>query len=112
MKAEETWKTIYQPNEKGGLCLSDLVQVNKACITKSIGEICNNKEILWIKWIYSVIKGARTRASDSWLWKKTLCVRDLYCSAPHPDLVRIRCTHRTSLRRVQSVMHNMRKSLT
>lgn len=83
-KAKVSWSLLCLPKEKGGLSVYDLKAVNDAYLMKNLWNVCTNKEDLWVKWIHTVILKdkamweTKAKATDSWLWRKTLGVRDKF----------------------------------
>ncbi|XP_073313562.1 uncharacterized protein [Primulina huaijiensis] len=62
------WHTLCKPIEAGGLGLKNLKAWNKALLAKTLWNIHNKKDSLWIKWInheYSHVPNVW-----SWVWKK------------------------------------------
>lgn len=51
-KAVLAWDKVCQPESTGGLNILDIHTWNKAAIVKLLWNICQKKDILWVKWIH------------------------------------------------------------
>lgn len=71
------WNIICQPEVAGGLNILDIVDWNKAAITKLLWNISQKKDKLWVKWIHCYYGTSRNFLTDipkqsSWIVQRIL----------------------------------------
>ncbi|CAK8564325.1 unnamed protein product [Lathyrus sativus] len=77
-KSPIAWKMVCKPRRQGGLNVLDLSEWNTACLTKLLWNLCNKKDSLWVKWIYTFyfkttdILQVQEKQSMSWIFKALL----------------------------------------
>ncbi|XP_022003175.1 uncharacterized protein LOC110900598 [Helianthus annuus] len=82
-RSKVAWKTVCLPKDEGGLGIRSISDVNKALMTAHVWSIINNRQSLWVQWIYShKLKGRslwdiQSRGNMSWGWRKILAIRTL-----------------------------------
>ncbi|XP_020263459.1 uncharacterized protein LOC109839447 [Asparagus officinalis] len=81
-----SWESICRGKEQGGLGLYSPKSWNHAVAIKLLWMIHQKKDMLWIKWIHenyvhqTDIWHIQSKASDSWLWRRLLKIRDMAVS--------------------------------
>ncbi|XP_073149181.1 uncharacterized protein [Henckelia pumila] len=75
-----SWRKVCSPINDGGLGLRDLRIWNKTLLAKTLWEIHNKKDSLWVKWInhyyWDNVKDWTARKDDTNLIKKLVDIRD------------------------------------
>ncbi|XP_059301838.1 uncharacterized protein LOC132053750 [Lycium ferocissimum] len=71
-----SWETVCKPKKEGGLNIKSSKKWNLAFVGKVIWLLVNNKELLWVKWIYGIYMKQNDDfcthvppSSSSWYWK-------------------------------------------
>ncbi|XP_010678145.1 uncharacterized protein LOC104893708 [Beta vulgaris subsp. vulgaris] len=76
------WEKVCQPKKAGGMGIRQVMQWNKAAMTKYVWAIASKQDSLWIKWVNNVyIKGAdwwtyQAPQNSSWYWKQICKVKE------------------------------------
>ncbi|XP_010666661.1 uncharacterized protein LOC104883796 [Beta vulgaris subsp. vulgaris] len=76
------WDKVCQPKQARGLGIRQVMQWNKAAMTKYVWAIASKQDSLWIKWLNNVyIKGAdwwtyQAPQNSSWYWKQICKVKE------------------------------------
>ncbi|KAH6797401.1 hypothetical protein C2S52_021955 [Perilla frutescens var. hirtella] len=91
-KAPVAWKTLYLPQEDGGLGFKDLRTWNRALLSKVLWNIQSRAETLWIKWVHEeYLKGRDLwswvpKTTNSQIFKNLAQIRDLLTQSHGNDI--------------------------